>query len=131
MKEDSFHVRLIRSGGFELFYPDYGMKEINKYREHIISKRTRRGDRLALDYSLKLILEFVQVIPAELYSQRLSEAYDLMKKIDEKDTPFLALAMQLSCPIWSNDNHFKEQQVIEVYTTSEIVEMGSWDEEDL
>jgi len=107
------------------------MKEINKYREHIISKRTRRGDRLALDYSLKLILEFVQVIPAELYSQRLSEAYDLMKKIDEKDTPFLALAMQLSCPIWSNDNHFKEQQVIEVYTTSEIVEMGSWDEEDL
>ena len=60
--------------------------------------------------------------------------YDVMKKIDEKDTPFLALAMQLSCPIWSNDNHFKQQRVIEVYTTREIVdlvEMGSWDEEDI
>jgi len=46
-----------------------------------------------------------------------------MKNVDEKDTPFLALAMQLNCPIWSNDKHFKEQQVAEVYTTSEIIDL--------
>jgi predicted nucleic acid-binding protein len=46
-----------------------------------------------------------------------------MKNIDEKDTPFLALAWQLSCPIWSNDKHFKEQTIAEVYTTKDVAEL--------
>ncbi len=46
-----------------------------------------------------------------------------MKYIDEKDTPFLALALQLNCPVWSNDKHFKQQNIAEVYTTEKISEL--------
>jgi predicted nucleic acid-binding protein len=56
-----------------------------------------------------------------VYCQRIKDAHKEMKDIDEKDTPFLALALQLNCPVWSDDNHFKQQNVVNVYTTKEIL----------
>lgn len=44
-----------------------------------------------------------------------------MKNIDEKDTPFLALALKLKCPIWSNDSDFERQNLVKVYKTSYIL----------
>jgi len=61
MRDDTFHAELIKSGYFELYYPDYGMAEIEKYKDYMILKRAKRGDQLALDYALKFIFESVQV----------------------------------------------------------------------
>jgi predicted nucleic acid-binding protein len=44
-----------------------------------------------------------------------------MGDIDLDDTPFLALALSLDCPIWSNDDHFKRQNVIKAVTTRELL----------
>jgi len=44
-----------------------------------------------------------------------------MKDIDEKDTLFLALALKLKYPIWSNDKHFQKQGKIQVYTTEDVL----------
>jgi len=49
-------------------------------------------------------------------------AFEVMKDIDEKDSPFLALAMSLKCPILSNDGHFKKQNLIRCYTTKEFIQ---------
>ena len=49
--------------------------------------------------------------------EKIREAYKIMKGLDEKDAPLLALALKLRCLIWSNDD-FKEQNIVEVYTTS-------------
>ena len=38
----------------------------------------------------------------------------------KNDAPFLALALELNIPIWSNDKHFKEQLFVPVYTVSEL-----------
>jgi predicted nucleic acid-binding protein len=46
-----------------------------------------------------------------------------MRDIDESDAPFLALA--LSFPndgIWSDDKHFKEQKLVRVWTTRDMLE---------
>jgi predicted nucleic acid-binding protein len=32
-----------------------------------------------------------------------------------KDIPFLALALQLGCPLWSNDKHFQGLEGVLVY----------------
>jgi predicted nucleic acid-binding protein len=60
-------------------------------------------------------------VPFNLYRQRLNEAFEIMKDIDEKDAPILALAMQLNCPVWSNDKHFQKQKAARVYTTADIL----------
>lgn len=57
-----------------------------------------------------------------MYSCSMEEAFALMKDIDPKDTPFLALALQLGSPIWTNDNHFKELQDVVVYSTRSLIE---------
>jgi predicted nucleic acid-binding protein len=51
------------------------------------------------------------------------EAIEIMREIDINDSPFIALAMLLNCPIWSNDAHFKRQNVIKSYTTKELIDI--------
>jgi predicted nucleic acid-binding protein len=48
-------------------------------------------------------------------------AIEVMREIDINDSPFLALAMSLNCPICSNDGHFKRQDVIKAITTRELM----------
>ncbi|WP_394296510.1 PIN domain-containing protein [Pyrococcus abyssi] len=61
------------------------------------------------------------IVQSPLYEDKTREAYKVMKNIDEKDTPFLALALKLKCPIWSNDSDFERQNLVKVYKTSYIL----------
>ena len=53
----------------------------------------------------------------------MKKAYKELRNIDEKDTPFLAFALQMGCPIWSNDHHLHQQSKITVYNTEELVDL--------
>src|SRR3989339_830454 len=44
---------------------------------------------------------------------------------DEKDIDFLALALSTNSVIWSNDKHLKEQSLIPVLTTEELIKLSS------
>lgn len=46
-----------------------------------------------------------------------------MKRYDEKDSPFLALALHLDSSIWSNDKHLKRQKLVQAYTTLELARL--------
>jgi predicted nucleic acid-binding protein len=35
------------------------------------------------------------------------EAYSLCKDVDEKDTPFVAMAIAMECNIWTRDEELK------------------------
>ena len=121
IKDDSVTARIIKSGIFEIYYPEDGMFELEKYRDYIIKKRKKALQRKSFDYALSFLLESVNVVPSLLYEDKIREAYEVMRDIDEKDTPFLALALKLQCPIWSNDGDFEEQNLVEVYKTSYIL----------
>lgn len=121
IKDDSVTARIIKSGIFEIYYPEDGMFELEKYRDYIIKKRKKALQKKSFDYALSFLLESVNVVPSLLYEDKIREAYEIMRDIDEKDTPFLALALKLQCPIWSNDGDFEEQNLVEVYKTSYIL----------
>lgn len=121
IKDDSVTARIIKSGIFEIYYPEDGMFELEKYRDYIIKKRKKALQKKSFDYALSFLLESIIVIPSSLYEDKIREAYEIMRDIDEKDTPFLALALKLQCPIWSNDGDFEEQNLVEVYKTSYIL----------
>jgi len=104
------------------------MKEIDGYRAYIDAKRKRSSQPVALEYAQSFLLKAIQVVPLDLYRPRMKAAFEVMKEIDEKDAPFLALAMQLGCPIWSNDRHFQRQNKVRAYTTRDILEIIKYDE---
>ena len=41
---------------------------------------------------------------------------------DADDTAYIALALHLNCPIWSNDKKLKKQDKVKVITTKELLE---------
>lgn len=91
IKDSAFTEKVLKSEFLDLYYPEDGLSEIDYYKKYIISKRNKTAQIKSFEYGLKFILESVQIIPSELYSSRIKEAYEIMKYIDEKDTPFLAL----------------------------------------
>lgn len=123
LKGNSINSQLIKAKIFCIYFPDYGLKEINKYKRYIIAKRIRKSQKLSFDFAEKYIFEDIRVTPFDLYRKKIREASEIMKDIDEKDAPILALAMQLRCPIWSNDKHFMKQKAVKVYTTGNLLDL--------
>jgi predicted nucleic acid-binding protein len=64
----------------------------------------------------------VKIVKKEVYQDKIPLAEETMEEIDITDSPFLALALALNCPLWSNDGHFKKQNLVKTYTTKKIVE---------
>ena len=72
-------------------------------------------------FFLNSLLGYIIVVDEDIYMDRVLEAYEICKSFDEKDTPFIALALKLGAPIWSNDKDLKEKQkAVRVVTTLEI-----------
>lgn len=120
VKDNSFKARFLKDRYFQFFFPDYGLLEIEKFRDYICLKRERKSIAPSFDFAIKFLLDSVTTIPQQLYKDQMSRACEEMAAIDQKDTPFLALALHLECPLWSDDTHLKRQTLVPCYTTAEI-----------
>ena len=49
---------------------------------------------------------FMQTIPEDVYAHQEKAARERLKHRDEDDWPYLALALLLDCPIWTEDMDF-------------------------
>lgn len=55
------------------------------------------------------IIERIKFVPTDyIGNDSRQKAYDLCKDIDIKDTPFIALAIDLGIPIWTGDRKLKD-----------------------
>jgi len=113
-KSNSSTNRLLKENNLELFAPKELIEELFKYSELICSKSKISKEKFLEDISL-----LPELIELKNVSHFFEDKAD--KLISHKtDSPFLALALELNIPIWSNDSHFKEQSLIKVFTTSEL-----------
>jgi predicted nucleic acid-binding protein len=58
-------------------------------------------------------------MPASEFSKQTKKAKEICP--DPDDTEYFALALQLNCPLWSNDKKLKNQQEIRVINTIELL----------
>ena len=104
----------------EFFAPELALLEINKHREEILKKTGISPKEFAvLRRDLGVLVEF---IPLEEYSEFLLQASSIP---DKDDVDFVALALKLNLPIWSNDKEIKRQSMIKVLSTRELLELLS------
>lgn len=118
--KDSMTRKIILADIFNLFAPEFLFTEIKKHEKLILKKSGMKKENF--DLLLLLIQSHVAVIPFNEFYEFLPEAEKDMKDIDIKDSLFVALALKLKIPIWSNDLHFKRQKKVSAYTTEEILE---------
>lgn len=83
-----------------------------------------KGNLSSSEFQLLLVLLFekITLIPKEEYENRLLEAQNLIKDID--DVAFLALALETKSEgIWSEDKGFNQQDKIKIWTTRELLKI--------
>lgn len=81
--------------------PDFMLLEIEKYEARIIKKTKLAGT--FRQFTRDLFSEITVIPKLAIAPESFAEAYELCKDIDEKDTPFLALSIDLALPLWTND----------------------------
>ena len=117
----NINYNLIFLDDITLYAPEFIFAEIEKHKEEILRKSEQNEENfLKLVSILKRYIKFVP----------LNELKNFIKKAEEispdtADTSYIALALKLNIPIWSNDKDLKEKQnIIKVYSTEELIKMG-------
>lgn len=112
---------ILQNPSHSFYLPEYAIEEVRKYFDLI---QTKSGlTKKDLDLLFDVLLSNLKVVAMEEILRGFDEASDAMSNVDEKDVPFVALALSISCDgIWSNDGHLKEQKLVKVWNTAEIVE---------
>ncbi len=120
--KDSTTRQLLLNESFEFYLPEIVIIELKKYLIYIIQKSGITEDEIK--NLLNALLENLKLVPFDEYEDQMDEAMEIMGKIDEKDTQFIALALSIKNDgIWSNDKHFDEQTKIQVYKTIDIINL--------
>ena len=90
-----------------IFYsPNFLITEIYKHKNKLIKNSKLNESEFYLYFNG--IIERIQFLPIEFISLKSRQkAYDLCKDIDIKDTPFIALSIDLNAPIWTGDKKLK------------------------
>ena len=87
---------------FIFFAPELLKDELKRYAPKIAAYS--KLDQNNLSYIETLILSTINFVPEELISdQSWGQAITLMKDIDEDDTPFVALGIELGAKLWTGD----------------------------
>lgn len=112
-------LELIESDRLELFSPLFALGEIDEHKQEIIKKSGLSADELML--FIELLRGEVKFIPLDEYVKFFETAMHL--SVDPDDIDFLALALKLNCPIWSNDPDFSMQPEVKVFSTGKLIEL--------
>jgi predicted nucleic acid-binding protein len=87
---------------FTFFAPELLKEELKRYAPKIAAYS--KLDQKALSDIEALVLSTINFVSEELISERSwSQAFALTKDIDEDDTPFIALGIELNAKLWTGD----------------------------
>jgi len=80
-----------------MYTVEYAKFEVEKHKDELLSKS--KLDEDSFDYLIEFVFGKVSLIPMAELSPFKDEAIKIMREIDINDSPFIALAMLLNCPI--------------------------------
>jgi len=106
---------------FELFTLRSRVEELAKHAEEICSKARITPEEFSK--SLRELEIFVNVIDDADVAMYAEEAKKLSPH--EEDIPCFALSLAIKAPIWSNEEAFKRQDKIRVFSTFELIKLLS------
>ena len=97
------------------FYsPNFLITEIYTHKDKLLKNSKLTESDFYLYFSG--IIERIKFIPIDYIGQESRQkAYDLCKDIDIKDTPFVALAIDLGIPFWTGDKKLKTKLKLKGY----------------
>lgn len=90
------------SDKFDFYSPTFVLDELQNHQQKLL--KLTGFTRKELDYLQLMIFKKVDLIDLETIRETtFKKAYELTKDVDEFDTPFVALALELEAPLWTGD----------------------------
>jgi len=102
-----------------LYAPEFIFVEMHKHREEILRKTNRSAAEF--EKLLELFERRILLIPLDELKSYNTKAKAITP--DPDDAAYFALALRNNIPIWSNDKSLKEQKIVTVYNTAEVLKM--------
>ena len=92
---------------YNFILPDFVLLEIDKYQD-VLKKRTKLNEDEFLQWTY-FVFSKISILPQYVLSSfSIEKSVTLLKKIDLKDTTYVALAMQLDLPLITRDKPLYE-----------------------
>jgi len=102
-----------------LLTPAFVHDEIENYEDLIVEKSGMKPDRIA--QFIDLLFQYIDVVPANEFYPAIESANRAIGDTDPDDVLYLACAIACDAAIWSDDSDFGEQDLVETYSTSEVI----------
>lgn len=90
------------SGKFDFYSPTYVLDELKVHRRKLL--KISGFTEIELEFLKRNIFKKIDLIDLEFIRKSTWEkALELTKEVDEFDAPFVALALELTSPLWTGD----------------------------
>jgi len=104
----------------DLLTPAFVYDEIENYEDLIVEKSGMEQDRVT--QFIDLLFQYVEVVPADDFYPAIEKANAAIGDTDPDDVLYLACAIASDAAVWSDDSDFDEQDLVETYSTSGVIE---------
>ena len=97
----------LNNSSYKFFTANFLIAEIFKHKERIL-RNSKASEEETFEY-LNKILQKINFVNEEFISTaNFIHAFRLCNDIDPKDTPFVALTLELECKLWTKDQELKQ-----------------------
>ena len=117
--KDGKTIELLSHFSLNLYSPEFVLQEIEKHKTEIL-KKTKKTEKEFNDV-FSFIKKIISIIPKEEFNGYIDSANKISP--DPDDVMYIALALKLKYPIWSNDKDLKKQNIVKIYSTEELVKI--------
>ena len=104
----------------DLLTPQFVHDEIENHETLIVDKSGMEPRRVR--QFVDLLFQYIEVVSADEFHPRIGEAKEAIGETDPDDVLYVACALARDAAIWSDDGDFEEQDSVEVYSTSDVID---------
>ncbi len=102
-----------------LISPKFALEELREHREEVMKKA--KIEESEFNEIINVLREHVIFVEEDFYAEFIPLALEITP--DKDDADFVALALKINAPLWSNDKRLREIQEIDVLNTQELLEL--------
>ncbi|UWG47548.1 PIN domain containing protein [Halanaeroarchaeum sp. HSR-CO] len=105
----------------DLLTPGYVYDEIDNYEGLIVEKSGMKSDRVS--QFMDLLFQYIEVVHSDDFYPAIERADVAIEDTDPDDVLYLTCALACDAAIWSDDSDFDEQELVERYSTTDVVQL--------
>lgn len=99
--------------------PAFVYEELENYEDLIVEKSGMELDRVV--QFIDLLFQYIEIVPANDFYPAIETAEAAIGDTDPDDVLYLACAIASDAAIWSDDSDFDDQNLVETYSTSDVI----------